>query len=57
MGSLLLRPDMEAVLEWILLIASGAFGLCILALGTMLIVGRYRLHRKRKDSGTFKPAL
>ena len=35
-------------LEWILLLAVGASGLCILALMTMLIVARYRMHRKRK---------
>jgi len=57
MGSSLLRPSMEAVLEWILLLAIGASGLCMLALVTMLIVGRYRMHRKRKDSETYKQSL
>jgi len=53
MGSFLFRPDMETVLEWVLLLAVGASALCILALVTMLIVTRYRMHRKRKDPGTF----
>jgi len=49
MESSLFRPGMQAVLEWILLLAVGASGLCILALATALIVARYRMHRKRKD--------
>jgi len=48
MGSFLFWPDMEPVLERVLLLAVGASGLCILTLMTMLIVDRYRMHRKRK---------
>jgi len=53
MGSVFFRPDIEAPLEWILLLAIGASGLCMLALATLLIVGKYRMRRKRKDPGTF----
>ena len=57
MESSLFLPGMDSVLEWILLLAVGGSGLCMLALVTMLIVDRYRMHRKRKDSGAIKPAL
>ena len=49
MGSVLFRPDMEAV-EWILLLAVGASGLCISALVMMLLVSRWRMYRNRKGS-------
>jgi len=42
---------MEPVLEWVLLLAMGASGLCILALVTVLAVGRYRMHRNRTARG------
>ena len=41
---------MEAVLEGTLMLAMAASGLCMLALLMMLIVGRYQMHRKRRDS-------
>ena len=41
METLLFRPGMEAVLEWVLLLAVGAAGLCMLSLLTMMIVGKY----------------
>jgi hypothetical protein len=48
MGRLLPWRIMEPVLEWVLLLAVGASALCMLALATMLVVGRYRMHRNRK---------
>jgi len=51
MGRLLPWRIMEPVLEWVLLLAMGASGLCILALVTILVVGRYRMHRNRKTRG------
>ena len=50
MGSLLFRPEMEGPLEWVLLLAVAASGLCMMALAMMLVVSRYRMHRKRKQS-------
>ena len=50
MGSFLFRPGMDGVLAWVILVAVGVSGLCILALATMLFVGRYRMHRRRKQS-------
>jgi hypothetical protein len=41
MGSFEVQPDMEAVLEWVLLLAMGASGVCMLVLATILIVDRY----------------
>ena len=37
-----------SLLEWVLLLAVGASGLCMLAFATVLIVDRYRVHLKRK---------
>ena len=48
MESSLFLPGTESVLESILLLAVGASALCMLALVTILIVDRYRMHRKRK---------
>jgi hypothetical protein len=39
----------ESVLEWVLVLAVGASGLCMLALGMTLVVTRYRMHKKRED--------
>jgi hypothetical protein len=45
---------MEAALEWVLLLALGGSGLCMLGLVTMLIVAKYRMHRNRMNSGELK---
>ena len=42
------QPDMESMLEWALFLAMGASGLCMFAFVTVLIVDRYRAHRKAK---------
>lgn len=54
MGSLLLQPEMEAPLEWVLLLAMGGSGLCMFALATMMIITRYRM---RKASWAAKQPL
>ena len=46
MGGPLSWRYMEPVLEWVLLLAVGASALCMLALATVMILDRYRLHRK-----------
>jgi hypothetical protein len=57
MGSALFQPDMEAVLEWVLMLAVGASGLCMLGLATILIANRFRMYRQRKKPGAFWEAL
>jgi hypothetical protein len=57
MGSALFQPDMEAVLEWVLMLAVGASGLCMLGLATILIANRFRMYRQRKRPGAFWEAL
>jgi len=47
--SVLLHPDMEAPLEWILVLAVGASALCMLALAMIFAVARYRARRKREN--------
>jgi len=40
------RTAMEAALEWILLLALAASGLCMLSLAAMLILDQYRKYLK-----------
>jgi len=47
--SVLLHPDMEAPLEWILMLAVGASALCMLALAMIFALGKYRARRKREN--------
>jgi len=46
MGSVLLQPDTEVVLEWVLFFALSASALCMLSLVTMLIIGKWWGYRK-----------
>lgn len=43
--SILLRPEMESALEWVLFAALASSGLCMAAVALMVIVGRFRVAR------------
>ncbi len=43
--SILLRPEMESALEWVLFAALASSGLCMAAVALMIIFGRFRVAR------------
>jgi hypothetical protein len=53
--SVLLQPEMEAVLEWVLVSALVSSGVCMASLAAMLIVRRLNVVRVRKASKADPP--
>jgi hypothetical protein len=51
MGTVLLQPGMEELLEWVLLLSLATSGLCVLALVVMMFVGRWRhaIHQRERN--------
>ena len=43
------RAGMESILEGILLISLGVSALCVVGLGTMMIVGRWRHEMRQRE--------
>jgi hypothetical protein len=48
MGSLLLRPELEAAIEWVLVFALAGSVLCIAAVASIYIVDGFRTRGKQK---------
>ena len=53
-GTVLLQPGAESVLEWMLFIALALSGSCILALGTMMIIGKWQMYLKQQRLAAFR---
>jgi len=53
--SVLMQPEMEAVLEWVLVSALVSSGICMASLAVMLIVRRLNVVRIRKAAGEDPP--
>jgi hypothetical protein len=54
MGNVLLQPGAQSVLEWVLFVALALSGLCMVSLGTMMIIGKWRMYQKRRTLDAFR---